>query len=170
MIRSWYACFFALLVVVLVAAGISAFRHLDAIARADRLDDPPAASSPRDSTLAPTAFAPIAPGPADYAPYHAEDAAWRKRNARQFSLSELRARGDGTRTGREALQDRVYEYTRRGDQGRAITELEQWVARHPGDEHALLWLARLLNETGRSDDAITRYRQLLAAQQRSRSE
>lgn len=170
MIRTWYACFFALAVVMLVAGGIYAFRHLDAIAQASRLADPPGMASPRDSTPAPSAFAPIAPSPADYAPYQAEDAAWRKRNARQFSLSELRARGDGTRTGREALQDRVYEHTRRGDQARAIAELEQWVARHPGDEHALLWLARLLNETGRNADAITRYRQLLAAQQRSGSE
>jgi tetratricopeptide (TPR) repeat protein len=170
MIRSWYACFFALAVVVLVAGAISAFRHLDAIAKAAELVDAPVAPALRDSTSPPRAFAPIAPGAADYAAYEAEDAAWRKLNARQFSLSELRARGDGTRTGREALQDRVYEYTRRGDQPRAIVELEQWVARHPGDQHALLWLARLLNETGRNDEAIARYRQLLAAQQRSGNE
>ena len=170
MIRTWYACFFALAVVVLVAGGISAFRHLDAIANAARLTDTPGVSSPPDSTPLPRKFAPIAPTPADYARYQAEDAAWRQRNARQFSLSELRARGDGTRTGREALQDRVYEYTRSGNRARAIAELEQWVARHPADQHALLWLARLLNETGRSDDAIIRYRQMLAAQQRSGSQ
>jgi tetratricopeptide (TPR) repeat protein len=170
MMRTWYACFFALAVVALTAGGISAFRRLDSIARAAAQAASAAAAWPQDSTPALRSFIPIAPDPADYAKYEAEDAEWRRRNARQFSLSELRARGDGTRSPRQALQDRVYAYTRRGDQSRAIAELERWLAQHPSDEHALLWLARLLNETGRHDDAIARYRQLLAAKQGSERE
>jgi tetratricopeptide (TPR) repeat protein len=170
MIRNWYACFFALAVVALAAGGIYAFRHLDSIANAAAPVATAATSLPQDSNPASRAFAPIAPTPADYAPYEAEDAAWRKRHARQFSLNELRARGDGRRTAREGLQDRVYEHTRRGDQRQAIAELERWVAHHPGDEQALLWLARLLNETGRNEEAIMRYRQVLEAKQRSGSE
>ncbi len=169
MIRGWYACFFALAVVALSIGGLFAFQRLESNANA-ALD----ASAPlflrRDSMQPAKAFIPIAPDPSEYARYAAEDAAWRQRNARQFTLSELRARGDGTRTAEQSLHDRVYEFTRRGDRARAITELERWVARHPGDERALLSLARLLNETGRNEAAIERYRQLLAAKQRNGNE
>jgi Tfp pilus assembly protein PilF len=114
---------------------------------------------------------PIAPDPDDYARYAAEDAAWRQRNARQFTLSELRSRGSyGGRTAQQSLQDRVYEYTRRGDRARAIAELERWVMRNPGDEQALLSLARLLNQVGRDEDAIVRYRQLLVVMERAGGE
>jgi Flp pilus assembly protein TadD len=76
-------------------------------------------------------------------------------------------RGDGSRSPRELLQDRVYENTRRGNHAQAIADLERWVARHPNDERALLSLARLLNETGRNAEAVVRYRQLLDLKQRS---
>jgi thioredoxin-like negative regulator of GroEL len=169
MIRTWYACFFALAVVALTTGGIYAFRHLESIASAAPLAAG-TVSLPEDSVSVEGKFDPIVPAPADYSAHAAADAAWRQRHAREFSLSELRARGDGTRTARQSLQDRVYEYTRQGDKARAIMELERWVARNPGDQDALLWLARLLNETGRNADAITRYRQLLDAKQRAGSE
>jgi DNA-binding SARP family transcriptional activator len=60
------------------------------------------------------------------------------------------------------MQDRVFKSTRRGDRAAAITELEQWVRAHPRDEESLLSLARLLNETGRTGDAVARYREILA--------
>ncbi len=77
-------------------------------------------------------------------------------------MVELRARGDGKRTARELVQDRTFELLKIGQRGRAIAELEQWVAKHPTDDQSLLSLARLLNEEGRSNDAIGRYRQILA--------
>lgn len=96
----------------------------------------------------------------------AEDRAWRERNARQVTVAELRQRGDGRRTPRQALDDRVFLYTRQGNRGAAITVLEQWVKANPRDEDALLSLARLLKENGRTDASIARYRQLLALHKR----
>ena len=95
-----------------------------------------------------------------------EDKTWRERNARPVTVAELRQRGDGTRTPRQALDDRVFLYTRQGKRAAAITELERWVKVNPRDEDALLSLARLLKEDGRTDASIARYRQLLALQKR----
>jgi tetratricopeptide (TPR) repeat protein len=163
--RGWYACFFLLAVLALSVGGLFAFRRLEANAKAARAANAAFAFRAQDGVPAVRTFTPIARKPQDYARFEAEDADWRQRNARQFTLSELRARGDGTRSPRESLQDRVYEHTRRGNRARAIAELERWVARYPDDERALLSLARLLNEAGRNADAITRYRQLLAIKQ-----
>src|SRR5262245_53156659 len=99
--RAWYACIFALAVVGLTFGGISAFRHIDSMTSAARNA---AVVIPADSTSTRT-FRPIAPPASAYARYEAEDARWRERNARQYSLSELRARGDGRRTARDAMQD-----------------------------------------------------------------
>lgn len=96
----------------------------------------------------------------------AEDRAWRESNARPVSVAELRQRGDGRRTPRQALDDRVFLHTREGRRPAAITELETWVKANPRDEDALLALARLLKEEGRTDDSIARYRQLLALQKK----
>ena len=96
----------------------------------------------------------------------AEDMAWRERNARPVTVAELRERGDGRRTPRQALDDRVFLYTKQGKRGAAIRELENWVKANPRDEEALLSLARLLKEDGQADASIARYRQLLALQKR----
>jgi Flp pilus assembly protein TadD len=166
MSRTWYGWVFLLAVVALSAGGLFAFRRLEANAKAARAtsavvlraDDHPTTSN---------AFVPIQRKPADYARFEAEDARWRERNAKQYTLSELRIRGDGSRSPRELLEDRVYENTRRGNHAQAIADLERWVARHPNDERALLSLARLLNETGRNAAAVARYQQLLNLKQRS---
>ena len=164
MTRIGYAALFALAIVGLSAGGISAFRHLDSLARSAE-QTPPPSSWPQDSVPADKPFAPITVNAADYAKYAAEDAEWRKQNARRYTLSEIRARGDGRRSARDAMQDRVYAYTRSGERARAVRELENWLKRNPRDRAAILWLARLLNETGRSDAAIARYRQLLGSGQ-----
>jgi Flp pilus assembly protein TadD len=166
MSRTWYGWVFMLAVVVLSAGGLFAFRRLEANAKAAR-DTTTAVLRDDDYATTSNTFVPIARKPADYARFEAEDALWRERNAKQYTLSELRARGDGSRSPRELLQDRVYENTRRGHHAQAIADLERWVARHPNDERALLSLARLLNETGRNAEAVVRYRQLLDLKQRS---
>ena len=51
---------------------------------------------------------------------------------------------------------------RAGDHATAIRELQRWVAANGRDAGALLWLARLLNEVGRSEEAIPLYRRALA--------
>ncbi|MBC8028233.1 MAG: tetratricopeptide repeat protein, partial [Steroidobacteraceae bacterium] len=63
---------------------------------------------------------------------------------------------------REALDDRVFAMMKRGNQAGAVRELERWVAKHPRDRAALLSLARLLRESGRTDASVARYRQLLS--------
>ena len=165
MMRGWYAGFFALAVLALCAGGLFAFRRLESDANAATARA--AWVPPRDSAALQRKFVPIAPDPGEYERFAAEDAAWRKQNARQYTVSELRARGDGRRSEQDLLHDRVYELSRRGNYARAIAELEQWLKRHPSDQRALLSLARLLNETGRNGEAIVRYRQLLEVKQRS---
>ncbi len=96
----------------------------------------------------------------------AEDKAWRERNARPVTVAELRERGDGRRTPRQALDDRVFRHMQQGKRGAAIKELELWVKTNPRDEDALLALARLLKENGQTDASIARYRELLALQKR----
>lgn len=92
----------------------------------------------------------------------AHDSAWRREFARHYTLAELRARGDGRRTPRQQMQDRVFAHTRAGNRGAAIREVEAWVRANPRDADALLWLARMLNEAGRSGESVRRYRQALA--------
>jgi hypothetical protein len=109
-----------------------------------------------------TVASPLVPTRADYAGFAATDSAWRAQHARTYSIAELRRRGNGRPTARDSMQDRVFEYTKRGRRQQAIAELERWVGGHPRDSGALLSLARLLNADGQADAAVARYRQVLA--------
>jgi len=154
-----YALAFLLAAVGLTAGAIATFVHISSLSLVS------AASGPQpvaDSVPVREVATPTMPTPADYARYAEADRAWRATHARQYTIAELRARGDGKRTPREVMQDRVYNLTRRGDRAGAITELEQWVRGHRRDESSLLALARLLNEAGRTSDAVVRYREILA--------
>ena len=155
-----YALAFLLAAVCLTTGAIATFARISStsIAAATQPSAPPAA----DTVPTAEVLTPVAPTAADYARYADADKAWRERHARQYTIAELRARGDGRRTPREAMQDRVFKLTRRGDHAAAILELERWVSGHRRDEGSLLDLARLLNETGRTSDAVTRYREILA--------
>ena len=162
-----YALFFALSIVCMTAGALATFHHISVtgavVPRVDSLAGPTADTLPTAEVVTP-----IAPTDADYARFASADSAWREANARQYTVAELRIRGDGKRTARELVQDRTFELLKSGQRGRAIAELEQWVARHPTDDQSLLSLARLLNEEGRSNDAIGRYRQILALHQHTR--
>lgn len=103
----------------------------------------------------------VLPAPREYARFAAEDERWRAEHARRWTLAELRARGDGRRTPRQLMQDRVFALTKAGRRADAIRELERWTRANPRDEDALLWLARELNEAGRTDESLARYRQVL---------
>lgn len=160
-----YAVVFVLAVFALTAGTVAAFTHISAASLAGVAASPaPPVADTVPSAGVPT---PVAPGAADLARYAAADRAWRARYAKQYSIAELRARGDGKRTAREAMEDRVYLLTRRGDRAGAIAELEQWSRAHPRDDAALLSLARLLNEAGRTDEAVTRYREVLSLRARA---
>ena len=165
MSRVRYPLLFILAVVLLTVATLSAYGRIGAAAASRAA----ASRRPLSGDTAAVQSPPFSiPTRADYDRYAEADKAWRQQNARQFTLSELRVRGDGRRSEREALDDRVYALTRRGQQQRAVSELERWVARHPRDRSALLSLARLLRESGRNDAAVARYRQLLALDNQGR--
>lgn len=155
-----YELSFALCIVVLTAAALATFNHISGPNDPVPVD---ATSKPSADTLpTPGVVTPAAPTKADYARYADADQVWRESFAHQYTIAELRDHGDGRRTPRDSVQDRAYKFVQNGQRRLAITELERWVKTHPGDGDALLSLARLLNEEGRSDDAIGRYRQLLA--------
>jgi hypothetical protein len=161
-----YALLFVLAAAALTVGAIATFDHISATALA--VESTSAMSAPADTVLANLVTAPVAPSTADYDRYAAADKAWRERHARLYSARELRARGDGRRTPRQAMQDRAFAAMRSGNRARAVAELEGWVRAHPRDEETLLTLARLLNESGRTDDAVARYRQILALHHKSR--
>jgi hypothetical protein len=101
----------------------------------------------------------IAATEADYRRFAAEDAAWRRRNAQLPDLFVLK---------RRAMEERVYVLNRSGQRGAAIGELERWTARYPHDREAILWLARLLRDAGRTNESLARYRQVLSLSERGR--
>ena len=159
-----YALAFLLVVVGLTAAAVATFVHISSVSMVAAA---PGAGPVADTITRAEVATPAVPTAADYARYAEADRVWRERNARQYTIAELRARGDGKRTPREAMQDRVFQLTRRGNRSAAIAELERWVRGHPRDEQSLLSLARLLNEVGRTGDAVGRYREILALHNRA---
>lgn len=152
-----YGLAFLLAILALTTIAVGTFRHLSVPNTADSAAMPVA-----DTVEPPQVRTPLRPTDADYARFAQADRAWRERNARRYTLAELRARGDGRRSPREQMEDRVFQLMRQGHRERAIAELERWVAGRPKDADALLSLARLLNETGRTDSSIVRYRQVMA--------
>ena len=161
-----YAISFALSIVCLTVGTMLTFDRLSIagvnVGRRDSLGMPTA-----DTLPTPQVATPLNPSAADYARFAEADRAWREKHARQYTIAELRIIGDGRRTSRDSVQDRVFLYVRSNQRARAIAELERWVAAHPDDGELLLSLARLLSEEGRSGDAVGRYRQILALQGKS---
>ena len=164
MIRDRYAMLFSLGIVVLTTGAAYAYSELGATPKRAMLVLPPSSGEP----VRIGADRAIAPSAEDYRRFAAEDAAWRRKNARLLSADEYRARGDWRTPERQALDDRVFALTKRGETGKAIAELERWVASHPRDSEALLDLARLTNQIGRNDESIRWYREVLALKERGR--
>jgi len=105
----------------------------------------------------------IRPSAAVVASVAAEDAAWRQRYAARPGTASASAAGSLWRPSpRQRLDDSVYALMQSDRLGEAIGLLEAWVDRHPTDREELLKLARLLNQAGRSEEALPRYRQVLA--------
>jgi tetratricopeptide (TPR) repeat protein len=164
MIRDRYAMLFSLGIVILTTGAAYAYSQLGATPARTMLVLPPPSGAPVrigvDRAIMPSA--------SDYRAFADEDAAWRRRNARLLSVDEYRARGDWRTPERQALDDRVFALTRRGENAKAIAELERWVTTHPRDSEALLDLARLTNQIGRNDESIRWYREVLALKERAR--
>jgi Flp pilus assembly protein TadD len=154
---SRYSWWFAGVALILTVTALATYREISAMTftREERV------VWIEDSTMAIDSST-----PPPFASLYIADEAWRLEHARQYSLAELRARGDGRRTARQQMQDRVYAHSRAGNRGSAIRELERWVRSNPRDTDALLWLARLLNDAGRSAESVRRYRQALSVEAR----
>ncbi len=165
-IRAPYVVLFAGSVVILLAGAVSTFRVMSASALQTIAADSAAAAAityaAPDSSRTRVTESPVAPDRAQYTRYASEDSAWRARAARVVSVKELRARGDGRRSPRQLMEDRVYEYQRAGERARAIAELDRWVRAHPRDQDAMLTLARRLRQSGRTEESLSRYRQAMA--------
>jgi Flp pilus assembly protein TadD len=155
--RTRYETVFALTTAALAVGALFAFSRLGAGTRRNDKAPPWRVSAgaigraPGERAMA--GGRAIAATEADYRRFDAEDAAWRRRHAQLPDLLVLK---------RRALEERVYLLTRGGRRGEAIAELERWTASHPGDREAVLWLARLLRQAGRTNEALARYRQVLA--------
>src|SRR6478672_10544966 len=127
-----YAFLFAFSVLCLTAGTVVTFDHMSVTTAASLVAD--TRPQPTADTLpAPEAVTPAVPTAADYARFADADRTWREKYARPYTLAELRARGDGKRTARDSVQDRVFRYTKADQRQRAIVELERWVAMHPDD-------------------------------------
>lgn len=164
MIRDRYAMLFSLGIVILTTGAAYAYSQLGATPKRTMLVLPPSSGEPVKVGVDRA----ILPSGEDYRRFAAEDAAWRRKNARLLTADEYRARGDWRTPERQALDDRVFALTRRGENAKAIVELERWVARYPRDTEALLDLARLTNQVGRNDESIRWYREVLALKERAR--
>jgi Flp pilus assembly protein TadD len=155
---SRYTWWFSAMVILLTISALATYREISAASLWSRnepiawIEDSAGIALARASGPSPS-----------FSDVFAADEAWRQENARQYTLAELRARGDGRRTARQQMQDRVFASSRAGNRSGAIRELERWVRSNPRDADALLWLARLLNESGRSAESVRRYRQALGA-------
>ena len=164
MIRDRYAALFSIGIVILTTGAAYAYSQLGVTPKRAPLVLPPSSGEPVrvgiDRSIAPT--------PADYRQFANTDAAWRRQNARLLTLEQYRARGDYRTPERQALDDRVFALTRRGENTKAIAELERWVAKHPRDTEAILALARLTNQVGRNEESARWYRELLAIKERER--
>jgi tetratricopeptide (TPR) repeat protein len=161
--RTRYETAFALTAAVLAVGALFAFSQLGRTSRSRKATPPwlsAASAITRGSDERALAGArAIAASEADYRRFAAEDAAWRQRHARLPDLFALK---------RRALEERVYVLNSSGRRGDAIRELEEWTSRYPRDREAVLWLARLLREAGRTNESLARYRQVLALSERPR--
>jgi hypothetical protein len=155
--RTRYETAFALTTAVLAVGALFAFSRLGtATRRSDksprwRVSTGSIGRAPNERAL--VGARAIAATDVDYRRFVREDAEWRQRHARLPDLFVLK---------RRALEERVYVLSRAGRRREAIVELERWTALYPRDRDALLWLARLLRDAGRTTESLARYRQVLA--------
>ena len=164
MIRDRYAMLFSCGIVILTTGAAYAYSQLGATPTRTMLVLPASSGVPVKVGVDRA----IKPSAGDYREFADEDAAWRRKHARLLSADEYRARGDWRTPERQALDDRVFALTKRGENTKAIAELERWVATHPRDSEALLDLARLTNQVGRNDESIRWYREVIALKERGR--
>ena len=160
----WYGLAVAIAAVALPVAAILAFMSLDTPRVTSAASLPRA--DPRDQAFVVRRAEEIRPSRDAYRRFAQADSLWR--------AHERTALRTATSTGavwqpsaRQQARDRAYLLTRRGELAAAIAVLEAWVDRHPEDRESVLDLARLLNQAGRYDAAIARYRQLIARRGRS---
>ncbi|HEU5183627.1 MAG TPA: tetratricopeptide repeat protein [Gemmatimonadaceae bacterium] len=160
----WYGVAVAIAAVALPVAAVLAFLSLDAPAATSAASLPPA--DPGDQAFVVRRADEIRPSRDAYRRFSRADSLWR--DAERAALRTATSTGAVWQpSARQQVRDRAYLLARRGDLVAAIAVLEEWVNRHPEDRESVLDLARLLNQAGRYDASIARYRQLIARRGRS---
>lgn len=155
----WYSVFVAIAAIGLPVAAIIAFLSLDGGRSTSAAPLPP--PDPNDSSFLVHRLDEIRPDREAYRQFAHEDSLWRARERETWTMTVARGGDVWKPSARQEARDRAYLLVRRGDIEGAIQVLERWVSQHPGDRESVLDLARLLNQSGRYDASIARYRQLI---------
>src|SRR5262245_46824203 len=103
-----YAISFALSIVVLTIGALAAFDRITLPIATPAVVDTLASATYADTLPTREVSTPAVPTAADYAKFADADRKWRAANARIYTIEELRVRGDGKRSDREVVQDRVF--------------------------------------------------------------
>lgn len=156
----WYSVFIAVAAIALPVAAVIAFLSLDGGRSTSAAPLPP--PDPNDRSFLVQRADEIRPAREAYRRFAREDSLWRAHERDAWRMSVARGGDVWTPSARQQARDRAYLLVRRGEIEAAIRVLEEWVARHPNDRESVLDLARLLNQVGRYDASIARYRQLIA--------
>ena len=158
-----YAAMLIVAIAVLAGGAAYAIHTLYAAMASER----PLARVEGDDRFAVTEPAAVRPNRSAYDAFLREDALWRKRNAPRIEWWSLE---EGPyvwhKPARQVVTDSAYVLTQSGNTGQAATLIDGWLATHPSDTELLLEAARLHNSLGETDQAIARYRQLLALDRR----
>ena len=161
----WYGLAVAIAAVALPVAALLAFLSLDP-PRATSAASLPRAD-PSDQAFVVRRADEIRPSRDAYRRFSRADSLWRHGERIALRTATTSTGAVWQPSARQQARDRAYLLTRRGDVAAAIAVLEAWVSRHPEDRESVLDLARLLNQAGRYDASIARYRQLIARRGRS---
>lgn len=159
-----YSALFVVLVAVVTAAGAVTYHQLRERVAVVTSGSAPTIEFPDSFRVRNTRW--IAVDRSAYAPFAAEDSAWRARAiaAQRTALRSEAAAGIFWRPSPAQLfDDELMSLLARGRMEEARAELERWLALHPTDVERRRELARLLVRLGRHDEAFAHYRGALAA-------
>ena len=162
--RASYAGTFAVILLLLVAAGMLTYRMMRS---GDAVLTAAAAVPPLEvgDGFAVRGVERIRPEPEAYAPYAEGDREWRREAIAALRRADF-VESSGTLwrpSAEQQLDDSVYRLVLAGKRAEAANLLREWLRNHASDAGRQVVTARLLAEIGLPDEAFERYRLALAA-------